>query len=302
MDNLPSLDWSLVQAFLAVAETGSLSAAARALGRSQPTLGRQIRTLEEQLGADLFQRQPRGLVLTETGTALIAPAQAMRAAASTMTLTAAGREERLEGSVRITASVAVSTFHLPKILAHIRQAEPRIALELVPSDRSSNLLYREADIAIRMYRPTQQDLVTRHLGDTAIAAFASRGYIARRGVPTTETELRAHDLIGQDRETQLIEGMQALGFPATRDWFALRCDDVAANWQLVSAGCGIGFLQRSIGLRDPQLVEIDFGVPLPPLPVWLTAHEAMRRTPRIRRIWDLLAKALGPAMQLTRPG
>jgi len=298
----PSLDWSLVQAFLAVAETGSLSAAARVLGRSQPTLGRQVRALEAQLGAGLFHRQPRGLAMTETGTALMAPAQAMRAAAGAMALTAAAREDRLEGSVRITASVAVSTFHLPRILADIRQAEPRIALELVPSDRSSNLLYREADIAIRMYRPRQADLVTRHLGDTAIGAFASRDYIARRGMPAGPADLAAHDLIGQDRETLLIEGMQALGVPATRDWFALRCDDVATSWQLIGAGCGIGFLQRSVGLRDPDLVEIDFGLPLPALPVWLTAHEAMRATPRIRRIWDLLAAALVPAMQLTRPG
>ena len=300
MDTLHSLDWSLVQAFLAVAETGSLSAAARELGRSQPTLGRQIRAMEAQLGADLFHRQPRGLALTETGNALLSPARAMREAANAMTLAAAGREERLEGSVRLTASVAVSVFHLPRILTAIRRAEPRIALELVPSDRSSNLLYREADIAIRMYRPTQQDLVTRHLGDTAIGVFASREYAQRRGLPRGVAEVAGHDLIGQDRETQLLEGMQALGLSATRDWFALRCDDVATSWQLIRAGAGIGFIQRSLGQRDPDLVEIDLGVSLPTLPVWLTAHEAMRRTPRIRRVWDLLAEALVPAMDLSR--
>lgn len=300
MENAASLDWSLVQAFLGVAETGSLSAAARALGRSQPTLGRQIRALEEQLGGDLFQRQPRGLDLTETGKALLEPARAMRAAANAMALAVAGRDEGLEGTVRITASVAVSVFHLPRILSDIRQAEPRIALEIVPSDRSSNLLYREADIAIRMYRPTQQDLVTRHLGDTAIAAFAARSYVRRRGTPTSVADAAQHDIIGQDRETLLLEGMRALGLPANRDLFAFRCDDVATSWQLVRAGAGIGFLQRSLGLRDPDLVEVDFGVALPTLPVWLTAHEAMRRTPRVRRVWDLLAAALGPAMELSR--
>jgi Transcriptional regulator len=298
MDTLRNLDWSLVQAFLSVAETGSLSAAARALDRSQPTLGRQIRAMEAQLGADLFHRQPRGLELTETGSALIAPARAMREAANAMAMAAAGREQRLEGSVRITASVAVSVFHLPRILTAIRRAEPRIALELVPSDRSSNLLYREADIAIRMYRPTQQDLVTRHLGDTAIGAFAAREYIQRRGQPRSVAETAGHDLIGQDRETQLLEGMRALGLPATKDWFAFRCDDVATSWQLIRAGAGIGFIQRSLGLRDPDLVELDLGVALPTLPVWLTTHGAMRQNPRIRRVWSLLAEALIAEMDL----
>ena len=301
MDTLGAFDWSLVQAFLSVAETGSLSAAARALGRSQPTLGRQIRSIEAQVGAELFHRRPRGLEMTETGSALIAPARTMREAANAMALAAAGREEGLAGTVRITASVAVSVFHLPRILTDIRRAEPRIAIEIVPSDRSSNLLYREADIAIRMYRPTQQDLVTRHLGDTAIGAFAARSYIERRGLPHGVAETARHDIIGQDRETQLIEGMQALGLPATKDWFAFRCDDVATCWQLVREGAGVGFIQRSLGQRDTELVEIDLGVPLPTLPVWLTAHETRRRTPRVRRVWDLLAEALVPAMQLSRP-
>lgn len=300
MDKLARLDWSLVQAFLAVAETGSLSAAARALERSQPTLGRQIRALEEQLGGELFHRQPRGLDLTETGAALLQPARSMREAANAMALAVAGRDEGLEGSVRITASVAVTVFHLPRILAEIRQAEPRIALDIVPSDRSSNLLYREADIAIRMYRPTQQDLVTRHLGDTAVGIFAARSYLRRRGQPRTLAEAAGHDIIGQDRETLVLDGMRALGLTASRDLFAFRCDDVATSWQLVRAGAGLGFLQRSLGLRDPELVEIDLGIALPTLPVWLTAHEAMRRTPRIRRVWDMLAEALGPAMELSR--
>jgi len=300
MDKLARLDWSLVQAFLAVAETGSLSAAARALERSQPTLGRQIRALEEQLGGELFHRQPRGLDLTETGAALLQPARSMREAANAMALAVAGRDEGLEGSVRITASVAVTVFHLPRILTEIRQAEPRIALDIVPSDRSSNLLYREADIAIRMYRPTQQDLVTRHLGDTAVGIFAARSYLRRRGQPRTLAEAAGHDIIGQDRETLVLDGMRALGLTASRDLFAFRCDDVATSWQLVRAGAGLGFLQRSLGLRDPELVEIDLGIALPTLPVWLTAHEAMRRTPRIRRVWDMLAESLGPAMDLSR--
>ena len=133
---LAALDWSLVQAFLAVAEEGSLSGAARALGASQPTLGRQIRAIERQLGADLFHRRPRGLEPTATGAALIGPARAMRDAVQQIALTAAGREARMAGTVRITASVAMSMHHLPRIVAAIRAAEPEIRIELVPSDES----------------------------------------------------------------------------------------------------------------------------------------------------------------------
>lgn len=294
MDKLSSLDWSLVQAFLAVAETGSLSAAARALGRSQPTLGRQIKTIEGQLGADLFHRQPRGFSLTEDGQALLEPARAMRDAANRMALTVAGHEARLEGSVRVTASVAVSVWHLPPVLAALRVAEPLIRIDLVPTDRTSNLLYREADIAIRMYRPTQQDLIARHLGDVGIAAFAAKTYLARRGMPRTAQDLGQHDLVGMDRETLLIDGFRQGGMQATRDWFATRSDDIVVAWELVRAGCGIGFAQRSIGARDPLVQEIDLGFPLPRLPVWLTAHPVMRRTPRVRRVWDLLAEGLAP--------
>lgn len=289
---LPSIDWSLVQAFLAVAETGSLSAAARQLGASQPTLGRQIKAIEAQLEADLFHRHAKGFELTETGLALVPPARAMRDAVGQIALTAAGQAARLEGTVRITSSEATSVFHLPAILARIREAEPQIALELVPSDASTNLLYREADIAVRMYRPTQLDLVTQHIGDIELGAFAAKSYVARRGVPAAPEQFIEHDLVGYDANTEIIEGFAQIGFPVTRDSFKIRCDANLANWALIRAGCGIGFGQAPVGRADPLLVEIELGYPLPPLPVWLTAHEAMRASPRIRRVWDLLAEGL----------
>lgn len=292
--SLTALDWSLVQAFLAVAETGSLSAAARALGTSQPTLGRQVRTMEAQLGADLFRREPRGLHLTETGAAIVEPARAMRAAMGQIALTAAGRTNRLDGTVRITASVAVSLYHMPAIIARIRLAEPQIAIELAPGDTTTNLLYREADIAVRMFRPTQLDLVTRHLGDISLGVFAAKSYLDRRGMPRTARDLMDHDVVGYDQSPLIEEGFRQAGFPITRDFFKTRCDDNAVYWELVRAGCGIGFAQCNIGRVDPLLSEIKLGFPLPVLPVWLTAHEAMRQTPRIRRVWDLLVEGLLP--------
>jgi len=291
---LHAIDWALVQAFLAVAESGSLSAAARTLGRSQPTLGRQIRTVEGQLKAELFVRQPRGLVLTETGSALVAPAKAMQEAAQQIALTAAGQQDSLEGTVRITASAMISVYHLPAILADLRRMEPKIAVELVPSDESRNLLFREADIAVRMYRPTQQALVTRHIGDLEIGMFAAETYLSQRGVPHCPEDLMSHDFVGYDANPDIVDGFTAMGFPVDREFFKTRCDDNVTYWELLRAGCGIGFAQATIGRADPGIVEIDMGLPLPTLPIWLTAHEAMRQTPRIRRIWELLVTRLRP--------
>ncbi|SEW46033.1 transcriptional regulator, LysR family [Cognatiyoonia koreensis] len=287
------LDWSLVQAFLSVAETGSLSAAARELGASQPTLGRQIKQIETQLGATLFRRQPRGFTLTETGAALVAPARAMREATQQMALIAAGQQEALQGSVRITASTATSCYHMPSIIAAIRTAEPEIEIELVPSDDTRNLLYREADIAVRMYRPTQLDLITQHIGDITLGVFAAQSYIDRRGMPERGA-LMHHDFVGFDTNPAILDGMQQAGFEVDRTFFGVRCDDNIAYWELVRAGCGIGFAQACVGRADPSVRELDFGYPLPALPIWLTAHEAMRQTPRIRRVWDLLSEGLKP--------
>jgi len=291
---LTSADWSLVQAFLIVAEEGSLSGAARKLGASQPTLGRQIKTLEQQLDASLFTRKARGFELTETGAALVAPARLMRDAMGQIALMAAGQSEQVEGTVRITASVMTSLYHLPEIIAKIRLAEPAIAVELVPSDDSRNLLYREADIAVRMYRPTQLELVTQHIGDIPLIVCAAKSYLSRKGPLLDVADLQNHDFVGYDVSTALIDGFAELGIIVTRDFFKVRCDDHATYWNLVRAGCGIGFAQGKIAIDDPDIVEIDPGVVIPPLPIWLTAHEAMRHTPRIRRVWDLLADGLKP--------
>lgn len=294
VDVVSSLDWSLVKAFLAVAETGSLSAAARKLGGSQPTLGRQIKALEAQLQAELFLRQPRGLTLTQTGAALVAPARQMRDATQQIALTAAGQQMQLDGTVRITASVVMSTAHLPQIIARIRAAEPEIAIELVPSNNSSNLLYREADIAIRMYRPTQLDLITQHLGNVSIGIFAASAYVERHGTPCVVDDLAVHDFVGYDTIPDIIDGFNGAGIQVNRDFFKTRCDHDTAYWELVRAGCGIGFAQADVGRADPSVVEVNLGVPLPQLPVWLTAHEAMHHTPRVRRVWDLLITGLAP--------
>ncbi len=289
---LSSLDWSLVQAFLAVAETGSLSGAARVLASSQPTLGRHVRRMEQVLGLRLFERRARGLVLSEAGLAILPEAQAMRAAAGRMALLAAGQDRRLEGSVRITASEVVSHFILPPILARLRREEPGIQIDLDVSNATGNLLFGEADIAIRMYRPEQLEVITSHVTDLPLGIFAARSYLERAGIPASVEDMLGHDFIGYDRDQRIIDGMARMGWKLTRENFVMRTDDQAAYWHLVRAGCGIGIGQVLAVQDEPDMVRLFADLEIEPLPVWLAAHEAMRATPRIRRVWEVLGEGL----------
>ncbi|WP_425097570.1 LysR family transcriptional regulator [Tropicibacter sp. S64] len=292
MDALTKLDWSLIQSFLAVADCGSLSEAARRLGTSQPTVGRQVQRIEESLQLSLFTRQARGLALSEAGQALLPHARRMAEALHALSLAAAGRSDALTGTVRITASVFTAHHHLPPILARLRMEEPQIEVELAASDTSENLLYREADIAVRMYRTEQLDIVTKHLGDLKLGLYAAKSYLDRKGTPRTFPDVWSMDLVGYDRSDLLLRGMREYGMEATRDWFATRCDHHAVYWELVRAGCGIGIAQACMGDHDKTVVRLFPEVPLPGLPVWLAAHEAVRTTPRIRRVWDALEEGL----------
>ncbi len=292
--SLTSLDWSLVQVFLAVAQEGSLSGAARRLGQSQPTLGRQVKKLEEAVAIQLFQRQPRGLVLTPAGAEILPAARRMAEALGEIALSVAGHDDRLAGTLRLTASHMVAHHILPPLLARLRAEAPQMQIELRPSDRTESLTFREADIALRMYRPEQLDIVTRKLGEVPIGIFAARSYLDRVGRPGDLDALLRCDLIGYDTSELILRGMRGLGITLRREDFALRCDDQTTYWELVRAGCGVGFGQRALGLADPALEQLMPDVPLPGLPIWIAAHESLRRTPRVALAWDSLASGLAP--------
>lgn len=285
-------DWTLIQSFSSVAQHGSLSAAARKLGQSQPTIGRHIKALEQKLGVELFLRTARGLVPTEAGLDILEHAQNMQAAAAKLRLAADGRADDLRGTVRITASVIVCHFILPDIIAAMRQTLPDIQLELVPSDTTENLIFREADIAVRMYRPTQLDVITRHVTDQPTALYAATSLLDRTGRPATQNDLMGMDIIGFDKNDLIITMLADQGITVTRDFFPLRCDDQAAYWHLVCAGCGIGAAQTLIGDADPRVERIAPIFALPSLPVWLAAPQALRTNARIRAVWDALGEGL----------
>ncbi|MGX9355860.1 LysR family transcriptional regulator [Roseobacteraceae bacterium S113] len=292
--SLQSLEWSLIASFLAVAEEGSLSAAARKLGMTQPTIGRQVKQMEEAIGFSLFDRQPRGLKLTEQGYALLLPAQAMRRAAKDLELAVAGHDNEMAGTVRITASVFTAQYHVPQILAGIRRQLPEVHLELVPNDSSENLLFREADIALRMYRSEQLEIVTRKLGDLTIGMYATSEFLDREGRPSSVEELFQLDFVGYDRSDLILRGMRGAGFDVSRDWFPVRCDHHPVYFALVCAGCGVGFAQKEVADAHPGLEQVYPKFDIPPLPLWIAAHETVRRNPRVSAVWDALVDGLKP--------
>jgi DNA-binding transcriptional LysR family regulator len=291
------LDWTLLRAFLATVDTGSLSAAASQIGATQPTLSRHIKELEAAIGTPLFRRSVKGLEPTEAGLALVDDAREMGRAAEALALKAQGKAETLSGTARITASVVVSNLILPEIIAQLRQVEPQIQIEIVASDASQNLLRRDADIALRMFDPTQNALIARKLGHTPLGLYASKSYIARKGRPQTMLDILDHDVIGFDRLDDILKGYAAHGYPVTRNQFPVRCDDQMVCWHLLLAGAGIGFAQDLLADAQADLERLDIGMNLPALPVWLVMHEEVRTNARIRRVADFLSSKLSERLK-----
>lgn len=294
------MDWTYIRAFLAVAQAGSLSGAARSLSLSQPTLSRHVKAAEAACGGELFSRKASGLQLTDFGRMMLGPAQEMYEASARFQTLAAGQDMRVSGTVRITASMVVSHYLLPPIFSKLREAEPEIEIELVASDSTQNLIFREADIAVRMFRPTQLDVVARKIADSAMALYASHDLIARFGQPNSLEALERFPFVGFDASDLIIRYLRSIGLDVGKDFFAVRCDDQAAFWKLVCSGCGVAAMQTVIGDAEPDVQRLDFQPAIPPLPIWLAAHDAMHKTPRIKRVWDFLANGLGEQGQRSR--
>lgn len=298
LEPLPhGFDWSLIRSFLAALDHGSLLGAARVLRISQPTVGRHIAELEGQLGVLLFERTGRGLVATATALQLADSARDMEAGANQLARTLSGAQTQTAGTVRITASVPVAVQLMPPLLARMRLALPDIQVELVSSNEVSNLLRREADIAVRMVRPDQSSLVARKIGDVALGAYAHRSYLARREPIRKPLDLLRHDLIGSDTDPAILQGFQALGYPVTRNAFVLRSDDFIVQWRAVQAGLGVGFMADYMTRAEPDVVRVLPGLlKIPPLPMWLAVHREIRTNRRIRAVYDFLAEALPPEL------
>lgn len=284
------MDWQLIQIFLKVAEAGSLSQASSQLNMSQPTVGRYIADLEAQTGMSLFHRKRTGMELSAAGLELVDYARAMAKHAEQFNLKVAGANQTLSGTVRLTASQVVATYLLPSLLAEFHQQEPEIQLEIVASNSVENLLARDADIAIRMFQPTQQELIACKVNELSMGVYASTSYLACYGVPKTLNELLQYRLLGYDRDDAILKGISMFGFKAERELFAVRTDDQVAYWEYVKAGLGIGFGANFIAQQTPTLQRLFPDLPIPALEVWLTAHQELRMNRRIRRVMDFLTE------------
>jgi len=289
MSNAP-IQWDHWRSFIAVAEQGSLSAAARMLGLTQPTVSRHIDLLESAVAAALFLRSPQGMDLSDLGEQLLDEARAMAASAAALERAASAPADAVRGVVRITASEVVGSEILPDVIGRLVRECPGLEVELVLSNRNEDLLRREADIAVRMARPTQAGLVARKIADVRIGLYAHSRYLARFGMPQSPQELAGHVLIGPDRDISALAALNTTGI--TRRMIRFRCDRESAQMNAIRAGVGIGAMQAGIAKRSPQLCPVLAEHVSFPLECWLAVHEDLRRNARMRAAFDHLAEHL----------
>jgi DNA-binding transcriptional LysR family regulator len=287
-----SPDWTLYRSFLAALQEGSLSAAARSLGLSQPSIGRHIDALEKTLGASLFSRSPEGLRPTALALQLQGPAEAMAAAVAQAARIASGAGQASRGTVRLTVSQIMGGEVLPVLLASYREQHPGVSIELVLSNANDDLLRGDADIAVRMVRPTQQALLTKRLGRVDIGLYAHRRYAKAHGLPASLLELAGHTLIGADRDPTIARLAAQSGFQVAREDFAFRTDSDLAQLAALRAGIGIGGCQVGIARRDPELLPVLPDAIRFSLDMWLVMHRDLQREAHVMSLFRFLSEAL----------
>ena len=286
-------NWEWYRSFSSVMEHGSLSGAARALGLTQPTMGRHIDGLERALGLKLFTRSFDGFAPTDAALELKPFAAALSATAAALRRAAHSHGEGVRGTVRLTASEVIGVEVLPPILANLRRNHPELTVELMLSNRIDDLLHREADIAVRMLPPAQDALVARRIGAIDVGMYAHQSYLERFGTPRTLQELDQHSIIGFDRENELIRRLQKQFGAFARSRLAFRADSDLAQLAAIRAGFGIGACQSALAKRDAKLVRIlprKFSLALD---TWIAMHEDLRGSPRCSVTFSALAEGIG---------
>lgn len=284
--------WDYIRTFQVVAETGSLSAAARTLQLTQPTVGRHIDLLEDALNLPLFIRGREGMKLTQKGADLVAEALEVETAAIEFERRAAGLDEDVKGVVRISANEIFGALLLPHILPDFMQANPGIEVELIVSNSAANLLQRDADVAIRMFRPTQNDLVARKITELPLGFYGHRDYLSARGIPQNLDDLKSHRFIGLDRETSLIDAANSLGKAFTPSDFVFRCDNIISHIEAIRSGVGIGISHQGLAKCWQDVDQVLPDIALPPLELWIACHSDVRHNQRIRKVMDFLGHSL----------
>lgn len=291
-----SFDWNQARAFLATAEEGSLSAAARALNQTQPTLGRQVAALEEALGVALFERVGRGFELTGPGRAVLEHVKSMAEAATQVSLVASGQAQSIEGKILITASDVLSAFWLPGFIAQMKEIAPRLAISVVADDNIRDIQRREADIAIRHVRPEQPNLIARLVREEHAHFYASRAYLQRQGTPANARKLADHHFIHFGEPAELIAYLDAEGIRLTPAHFPYGSRSGLVGWEMARAGLGIVAMSDSIAKATPEMTRVldaDFSITFP---IWLATHRELHTSKRIRLVYDHLAAYLAKGL------
>ena len=286
------IDWNQLRAFLETAECGSLSAAARKLGLTQPTLSRQVAAIEQRMGVTLFERVGKAMAVTPTGLDLLEHARAMGAAADALGLAATGRSQDVEGVVSVSASDVVAAHLLPPLVRQLRELQPGIAIEIISSNALSDLLRREADIAIRHVKPEQPDLIARLIRMATASFYASEDWIKVHGHPRNAEEAATLPFVGSDRLGQLLRRLQKHGLPLTEKNFSCYAHHSMAHVALVQHGMGIGAMMDEIARDTPGIVRVLNDVPPVSIPIWLVTHRELRTSRRIRVVFEALAQGL----------
>lgn len=287
-----NLDWNQLKAFLETAETGSLSAAARKLGLTQPTLSRQVAAIEQVMGVTLFERVGKSMALTPTGLDLLEHARAMGAAAEALSLAATGSSQAVRGVVSVSATDAVATTLLPPLVKKLHDQEPGIAIDVIPSNALSDLLRREADIAIRHVKPEQPDLIARLIREATAYFYASESWVNAHGHPRSAEDAARLSFVGSDRSGQYLGYLRMHGLPLSEANFSCYADHSVAHWALVRQGMGIGVMMEEIALATPGMVRVLDDLPPVRFPIWLVTHRELRTSKRIRMVFDALAQGL----------
>lgn len=286
------LDWNAARAFCATADAGSLSAAARKLGLTQPTMSRQVAALEAGLGVTLFERVGKRLALTDTGRRLLEHARTMAAAADAMALAAEGKSQEVTGRVIISATDAFAAYLLPDIIEQIHQRAPQITLVVVATDSISDLRRREADIAIRHVRPTEPELIGRLVVEMTAHFYAADTWVARNGQPRSIADIGKVDLLGFEPVERFVEHLGKAGIIVTADQCRIVSANSVALWEMTRRGLGVGMMLRECADRMPGLVRLLPELPGTPVPVWLVTHRELHTSRRVRLVFDAIAEQL----------
>jgi DNA-binding transcriptional LysR family regulator len=285
-------DWNRARAFLVTAEEGSLSAAAKALDLTQPTLGRQVSALEKELGVSLFERVGRGLSLTPSGLDLLEHVQIIGQAATRLSLASNGHSQQIAGKVCISASEIHAAYLLPSIVDKLRKEQPGIVIEISSSNSPSDLLRREADIAIRSFRPTDAELIAKKIMKVEAPLFAAKTHLNRVGVPNTIDDLKDAEFVTIGDVKTFIVGLKKFGLELTEKNFPVQTGSHVVQWELVKQGLGIGIVPLDIGEAEPLVERVLPGFELMSFEIWLTSHRELRTNKHVRLVFDFLAEEL----------